>query len=92
MYAIRSYYESMVVESLANIDVVVFDKTGTLTLADDRKVHWEGSPLTGTERQLIRSLCRNSVHPLSQAVTGYLTDSEVLPVINFRELSARGIV
>ncbi len=84
--------ESMVVESLANIDVVVFDKTGTLTLADDRKVHWEGSPLTGTERQLIRSLCRNSVHPLSQAVTGYLTDSEVLPVINFRELSARGIL
>lgn len=84
--------ESMVVESLASIDVVVFDKTGTLTLADDRKVCWEGSPLTGAERQLIKSLCRNSVHPLSQAVTGYLAESEALPVIKFRELSARGII
>lgn len=84
--------ESLVVENLAGVDVVVFDKTGTLTLADDRRVRWEGSTLNETERQLIRSLCRNSVHPLSQAVTGYLTDSAVLPVINFRELSARGIL
>ncbi|PKP18907.1 MAG: heavy metal translocating P-type ATPase, partial [Bacteroidetes bacterium HGW-Bacteroidetes-22] len=84
--------ESGVVENLSNVDVVVFDKTGTLTLTDDRQVDWQGRPLTDVERQLIRSLCRSSVHPLSQAVAGYLTDSTALPVINFRELSARGIL
>lgn len=83
--------ETGVVENLASVSAVVFDKTGTLTLADERLVEWHGEVLSAAEQSAIRSLCRNSVHPLSQAVSGFL-EAGVEPVAGFRELPSRGLI
>lgn len=84
--------DSSVVENLAGVDAIVFDKTGTLTIADERLVTWEGDSLSVADKQRIKSLCRNSVHPLSQAVVAFLAEETLVAVTGFRELSGRGLL
>ncbi len=57
--------DAEVVERLAHIDTVVFDKTGTLTAREAYEVRWQGRPLGDAEQLWVRSLARNSTHPLS---------------------------
>lgn len=83
--------DANVVENLATVNAIVFDKTGTLTFTDERLVEWHGEILSPAEQSTIKSLCRNSVHPLSQAVSGFL-DAEVVQVLEFRELPSRGLI
>jgi Cu+-exporting ATPase len=57
--------DAEVVERMAFIDAVVFDKTGTLTAREAYDLAFTGVPLTPQERMFVRSLARNSTHPLS---------------------------
>ncbi len=57
--------DAEVVERMAHVDTVVFDKTGTLTAREAHEVEWIGARLGKREEALIRSLARNSTHPLS---------------------------
>src|SRR5690606_33852367 len=68
-----------VVERLAGIDAVVFDKTGTLTAREAWGMRFNGAPLSGHERALIRSVARNSTHPLSAVLYSGLK-APVVPV------------
>jgi len=81
-----------VIENLTKADTVVFDKTGTLTHACSMNVSWEGQSLQEKEMQCIRSLARNSTHPLSVIVGEWLPVSPLLPVDNYREIAGMGIV
>lgn len=81
-----------VIENLTKTDTVVFDKTGTLTHARTMNVMWEGSLLTEHEQQMVRSLARNSTHPLSVIVSEWLPVSPLKMVENYREIAGLGIV
>jgi P-type Cu+ transporter len=80
-----------VIEKLTHADTVVFDKTGTLTHSRTMNIGWEGNELSFDEEQWIRSLSRNSAHPLSVMISDWLPISTLLPVVNYKEITGLGI-
>ncbi len=80
-----------VVEAMTRVTTVVFDKTGTLTRAGAQAVRFVGRPLSAEEMALVRSLVRNSHHPLSRAVYDALAPAQVAPVADFRERANAGV-
>ncbi len=85
--------KSDVTEKLSKIDTIVFDKTGTITHSDSVKVIWKGKTLDADLKSKIKSLTRQSTHPMSAAVYDFLKDeAENIEVENFRELPARGVI
>ena len=81
-----------VVEKLSHIDTIVFDKTGTITKSDGLKVNYFGEKLSEKELSLIKSVTRQSTHPMSSAVYEYLKKYPSEKIDNFRELPARGVI
>ena len=82
---------SEAVEELAAVDTLVFDKTGTITHKKKAGIQFTGT--TDYNMLLaIRSLCRNSTHPLSQAIYASLGEMvPILPVDEFIEIAGAGI-
>ena len=80
-----------VIEALTKTDTVVLDKTGTITHARTMHIEWEGEPLNEDEMQWVRSLARNSTHPLSVMIGEWLPSNEVIIADNFREIAGMGI-
>jgi Cu+-exporting ATPase len=80
-----------VIEKLARIDTIVFDKTGTLTKPDESNVKFIGNPLTDREIQAIKSIIRQSTHPLSQALNRYMDGIQSLATQGYIEMSGKGI-
>jgi P-type Cu+ transporter len=82
-----------VIEALAKVDTVVFDKTGTLTLNDALPVSYEGVPLNDRELAAIKTVTRQSSHPLSKIIYAWLPDT-ITPVTvleHFTEYTGKGI-
>jgi len=82
---------SEVIEKLTRADTVVFDKTGTLTHSRSMNIGWEGEPLTHIEEQWLRSIVRNSTHPLSVMISEWLPSNSLIPVTEYKEISGMGI-
>jgi P-type Cu+ transporter len=82
-----------VIEALAKIDTIVFDKTGTLTHNDASPVSYEGVPLTGAELAAVKSITRQSSHPLSKLIYAWLPgNTEQTGVLeHFIEYTGKGI-
>lgn len=80
-----------VVERMSTIDAIVFDKTGTITQTDDAKITFNGSILSDYEQRLVKSLVRNSTHPLSTKIYDAIEINDILEVNNFEEHSGKGI-
>jgi len=80
-----------VIEKLTHADTVVFDKTGTLTHSRTMNIGWEGTELNEKEVQCVRSVARNSAHPLSVMVSDWLPVSTLLPVESYKEIAGLGI-
>ncbi|MEY3620889.1 MAG: hypothetical protein RLZZ391_1255 [Bacteroidota bacterium] len=66
-----------VIESIENIDTIVFDKTGTLTNHTNTNMVYIGVELTVLEQAMIRSVTRESLHPMSQMIYQKLTEDNV---------------
>lgn len=81
-----------VIEKLTHANTVVFDKTGTLTHSRSMNISWDGIELNADEQQWIRSVARNSTHPLSVMVCEWLPVSALLNVEKYQEISGLGIV
>lgn len=79
------------IEKLSGNNVIVFDKTGTITTSSDGEVVFEGT-LTQEEKQGIRSLVSNSVHPLSKMISNHLNDSKINAIESFSEMPSKGLV
>ncbi|QCK14701.1 heavy metal translocating P-type ATPase [Mangrovivirga cuniculi] len=86
---------SDLIEKLLKIDHIIFDKTGTLTTKDNSKVNFVGyKPLLRSQKANIATLCSQSVHPLSVAVSEYLLESNTkldALIEEFTEVSGKGI-
>ena len=80
-----------VIEKLTHANTVVFDKTGTLTHSRTMNIVWEGNELSEVEQQWIRSVARNSPHPLSVMVSEWLPVSSLLAVDGYKEIAGLGI-
>ncbi|MEY4278049.1 MAG: hypothetical protein RL377_53, partial [Bacteroidota bacterium] len=63
-----------VVESMEEIDTIVFDKTGTLTNHQDTHLEYMGEKLSMEDQIAIKSITRESLHPLSQLIANFYTD------------------
>ncbi|HET9746457.1 MAG TPA: heavy metal translocating P-type ATPase metal-binding domain-containing protein [Chitinophagaceae bacterium] len=83
-----------VIEALSKIDTIVFDKTGTLTYSAQANVLYQGDKLTNHEINMIYSLVKESIHPLSRIIKQDLIVSHPvhpLAVKDFRELAGKGL-
>ncbi len=82
---------SYVIEEIAKVNHIVFDKTGTITQTGTADVIYHGRILTELEKQIIKSLTRNSTHPLSKKIFDSIENKTILPVTNFEENLGKGI-
>ena len=80
-----------VIEHLAAVDTVVFDKTGTMTVAHGEKIELHDGQLQEDELVAMRSILRQSNHPLSRMLYDYLSGEILAEVIGFKEIPAKGI-
>ncbi|TDM00520.1 MAG: heavy metal translocating P-type ATPase [Flavobacteriaceae bacterium] len=98
------YFKDLrVLEKLNQITHIVWDKTGTLTQGDKSQIKWTGFSRNATElstnqKQWIFALVRNSTHPLSSQLYGYLKNensdfsSQKIEIENFQEIPGKGLV
>ena len=87
------FKEAAFIETMAKADVLVLDKTGTIT---------EGKPHVVNAKRyheydlnLLYSLVKSSIHPVSQGIVRYLEDHyeylKELPLESIKQVQARGI-
>ncbi len=81
-----------VIEKISQINHVLFDKTGTITETGLSKLVYHGAELSGSERIWIKSLVRNSSHPISQRIDKWLGNLPVEEVSSFSETIGSGIL
>jgi Cu+-exporting ATPase len=80
-----------VIEDLGKVDSIVFDKTGTITQLGKSDLVFTGTVLNSFQQKMIKSLVRNSTHPLSLKIYNSLEADEFFPVTKFDEIPGLGI-
>jgi P-type Cu+ transporter len=79
------------IEKMGKIDSIVFDKTGTLTKSGKSNIIFNGKVLTLSEQKIVKSLVKNSIHPLSRKIYDVLEGEDLYPVTNYQEIPGEGI-
>ncbi len=82
-----------VIESLAKINSIVFDKTGTITQTNAAVVNYEGLPLSEKELAIIKTVSRQSSHPLSRIIASSIdtVPEKLLTPTRFKEYTGQGL-
>ena len=80
-----------VIEELGIVDSIVFDKTGTITRLGKSDLIFTGNVLNSFQQKIIKSLVRNSTHPLSIKIFNSLEGEDYFPVTKFDEIPGFGI-
>lgn len=79
-----------VIEKIQDIDHIIFDKTGTITNPNDMDISFSGDSMSAINRQIIKSACIHSAHPLSQAIAKFLIEDETLEMQEFTDYIGLG--
>jgi Cu+-exporting ATPase len=82
---------TFVIEKLSNATSVVFDKTGTITQNKKSVITFEGRELNEFELSLVKSLSRQSTHPLSRKIFDFLEKYETKEVSDYFEYVGKGV-
>ncbi len=83
--------DTLTIEKISKINTLVFDKTGTITHNKEANIHFEGNEMEDFDLKNIKSLVKNSNHPLSKALYDFLqVDDEYFPVEKFAETPGKG--
>ena len=78
------------VEQLAAIDTIAFDKTGTGSVSEVQGVIFKGI-IDEKQQQLVYNVCKNSSHPHSVRIVGFLGNRKELYVEDYEEIAGKGI-
>lgn len=79
-----------VIENLSKIDQIIFDKTGTIT-TNKTEIDYQGEELKSTDKQIVKSLLRESNHPLSRTLYTTFEEVALLKVTDFEEKLGKGL-
>jgi len=83
--------DTLTIEKISKINTLVLDKTGTITHNKEANIHFEGNEMGDFDVKNIKSLVKNSNHPLSKALYDFLqVDDEYFPVEKFAETPGKG--
>lgn len=81
-----------VIEALAKIDTIVFDKTGTLTISGNADLDYRGRDLSDKEKSLFLTLTVISNHPVSRAISAWLSGVPKLDGVEAaEEIAGKGV-
>lgn len=83
---------AQVIEQMAKVDTIVFDKTGTITSSLKSNIEYVGDTLTQIEFAKVKSIVRNSNHPLSRKLYEFLPQSQVAEISNYEEIIGKGML
>lgn len=83
-----------VIEKMAKVSAIVFDKTGTITTSQQGEVTFQGVELSPWQKMTIKSILRNSNHPLSRAIynASIMSGEGLLPLSSFEEFVGKGLL
>ncbi|QCX53238.1 heavy metal translocating P-type ATPase metal-binding domain-containing protein [Elizabethkingia sp. JS20170427COW] len=83
--------DSLTIEKLAKINTLVFDKTGTITYSKRSQINYHGEEISDFDKENIKSLLKNSNHPLSKSLYEHLeVEDSFYPIENFQEIPGKG--
>jgi len=83
--------DTLTIEKISKVDALVFDKTGTITQRKKTNIKYEGSEIQDFDLMNIKTLLKNSNHPLSKSLYEFIEiNDDYFPVENFIEISGKG--
>ncbi|MGL6038328.1 MAG: heavy metal translocating P-type ATPase [Soonwooa sp.] len=83
--------DTLTIERLSKIDSLVFDKTGTITENKKLNITYSGQDIAEFDLKNIKSLLKNSNHPLSKSLYDFIdTKDDYIPIENFVEIPGKG--